>query len=482
MAFSLFLGIAIVCHAQIASPTNLELQRVEAYEGYLEEGDQLYIAIYDCTYAANPAGYDISDLFLFRLMNSGTQLEVNTAYPYNGDGTNYGGLGFDNGVASIYLDASTVSTLGMGFGAATNYYIQLTGNPIFTWAAGTPPQINHSVDAWFEEDIPDRLTARMRFIAAQIEVDWEDDLIGGPNGQQTFTNDGEEYFTNSIYNLRIVCPELFSATFIEADFSDKDYISDGYAGGDTTDRAVWGNNYRSQSFTASRDYNIDRVEVKLRALGTPQDVSVYITPAVGGSPNMASILAQGTITGVTDTYRKGVWYECSLEDGADLTAGNNYCIVLASPTSNGTNCANWRINPVGTYAEGNEANSANAGATWTLGNGDYMFITKAEDSYSGSESQKREDRLIGTPFDMTNLATQWGMTRLEMSTAIWVLLSFVFSIACSRWGGTYSIMFLVLAIMQPIGWYAGFVSGTFAWVISVMCGLGVTFQFAWRTS
>ena len=486
MAFSLFIGIVVVCHAQIDNPGTMEVSRVEAYQNYVETGDQLYLVSFEATYTpcnTAPAGYNVEDIFLFRLMNGGTQIAVNTAYPYNGDGTDYCAGGFDVGVMSVYFSASDVTNLGMGWGAATNYYVQFTGNPIFAWTAGTPPQVNHSVDSWFDDDVPDRFSARIRYIASQVEVDWGDDLIDGPSGQQTLTNDGEEYFTNSIPNLKVVCPDIFGATYIEAGFEDSEYISDGWAGGDTTDRLIYGANWAAQSFTATADYTINRVEVKLRnVVGTPSAISVGIYPYGNGSPNIASLLCNGTITGVLDTFRQGVWYECSLGDGADLTALSEYAIVLSSPTSDVNNYAGWRRQDPGTYPDGTGLRSVDSGVNWLVGVYDFMFITKAEDAYSGAEAMKREDRLIGGPFDMTAMATQWGMTRMQLSTTVYLILSLCFAIACARWAGTYSIVFFLLALLQPIGWYAGFVAPTFAWMVVVCCGLLVIFQLTWRAT
>ena len=215
--------------AGVADPDTMTLDRVEVYESVIEENDQLYIIVYTVDYTVNPTD-GIDDNFLFRLMNSGTEIMSATAYPYYEQG-------YDKGVVGMYFSASDVSSLSLGFGDTTGYSMQLVGNPLVTWASGTPPETNkNTFDLWYDGDGPsDRLAIRMRVIANDLENTWTGiDLIEGTAGERTLTADGEEYFTNSIPNLKIACPKIFGARQVSAYWGRTPHILDYFTTGAST--------------------------------------------------------------------------------------------------------------------------------------------------------------------------------------------------------------------------------------------------------
>jgi len=476
LAISLFvILLSMVCVGAafaIGTPTTYSVIHVEAYEDYLEQGDQLYLIHFDISYAgANPVGYDVTDLFLVRLLNSGTELRSVAPYTFNSDGTSYLGDGFDMGVASIYFATSEINALSVTWNSPT-YYIEIAGNPIYGWDSGTPPAITRSIDSWFNDNQTEtRLTTRIRVLAQIIENRWDDDLIIGPAGQQTFSLAGEEYFTNTIPNIRIICPSLFSATITDVDFPDSNNISDYYTAYGNSGTSVLVNQMQTQSFTATWDYELDRAEFKMLRVGTPPDVRVTVH-AFSGTPS-ATVLTSGTITlSQLDTFNEGKWVEVNFPDNIDLTRTNQYCFIMHGGTATGTNTAVWRGQNPGTFAEG--VSQSGTWSAWNTNAWDNLFLTKTNSDFGGASGHKYEDRLIGTNFDMTQAAEEiFGMSRLEFSTVLWIILALAFGIFVSLKANTFKVIPYIMLVLVVIGWIAGFVStGTMA-IMMLVCAMGI---------
>jgi len=469
-------ALPYIAKAQVASPDTIQIDRVEAYRSVIEAGDQLYLCSYEIEYGSNPADA-IDQTYLFRLMNSGTELMAATAYPYQDSG-------YDVGVVGIYFSSAEVSYLGMGWGDATGYSLQLVGNPTVIWAAGTPPQVNYpTFDLWYNDGASsDRLTLRLRVMAQLIENDWGTvNLIEGPAGEQTFTEYGEEYFTNSIPNLKVACPKLFEARLISAGFGDHTLvISDYYVSGANTSTPCYTGNQLAQTWTAGHTYTIDSVNLKIGVTGTPvADVTVSICPYVAGTI-AGTPVATGTITATEapdDLY--GDWYEVGLGAGGALTRDSVYVILWTPTGGSGTTNITWFYGSG--YAGGTAYQDIGAGLV-NMGVSDFQFICKSSDTFEMSRSIEMSERLVGTAFDLTDAAEATGISRMWMSGVMWVILMVVCAYFGARISQSSKPVLPIIMFMIPIGALAGFL---YYWVAGVAMFAFIMvwiWAFAWDKS
>lgn len=193
--------------AAIASPTTFSIYSVEAYRHYEELNDILIVAHFICDYAVNPTEGNLSDLFIARFMDGGTEFSAVSPYSYYDSG-------YSVGVVAIYYTAAEVTALGITWGDAT-YTFEMIGNPTLVWTAGAPPSAPYTGITWLDYSTVAAsgvaLTSRVRYLAQQIEVIWSVDLIELIGGVNKFTDYGDTYFTAVIPNLRTQCPSLYEA-------------------------------------------------------------------------------------------------------------------------------------------------------------------------------------------------------------------------------------------------------------------------------
>ena len=261
LAIISILAFPFMAFASIPSPDiEYSIIQVEAYQNVIEDDDQLYVIQYEIEYSAIPIEGTSDELFLCRLMNGTTQLGVTTPYPANANG-------YSRGLMSIYFGADDVTSLGLVWESAS-YSVQLIGNPVLDWTDGDPPSTtNSSFSNWTSfssaSDVNTTLSLRLSVIAQIIETAWAgiSDLIEGTGGDRTLTDEGAEYFTLAIPNLRLMAPSLFSEALIVSDFGDTPLISNRYVSGADSGSVCQSVNWLAQTFTPQRDYPIDRIEL-----------------------------------------------------------------------------------------------------------------------------------------------------------------------------------------------------------------------------
>lgn len=100
-----------------------------------------------------------------------------------------------------------------------------------------------------------------------------------------------------------------------------------FANGSTTQDSA-------QSFTPSSTNDITQIGVYIKKVGTPSDLSVYITADSGGKPDTTA-LATGTMLASTVTTSYG-WNTVVFSTTASLTSGTTYWLVLDG-TANSSN-------------------------------------------------------------------------------------------------------------------------------------------------
>jgi len=128
---------------------------------------------------------------------------------------------------------------------------------------------------------------------------------------------------------------------------------------------VYGEYWRSQTFTPQSSHKITSVKLKLCRVGSPGTgtVSIKATDA-NGKPTGAD-LCSGSIDGnaLPETPEKLGFL---LGAGANLSTGTKYAIVWRFPSGDSSNYARTRHMYPGTYAGGTAVTSSDSGATWSV--------------------------------------------------------------------------------------------------------------------
>lgn len=480
----LFPLTATPVYAQIAQPTSLVINSVECYRNVVETEDQLYLITGMVDYSGAPPSELISEAYLVRLMSDATppvELGATTFYSYPSGG-------YDVQVmCSIYFAKNGEPTWG------DPYTVQLEGNPTLSWAGGVPPHTEFSGINWIDEVIlpasQARLTTRLRALALVLELDWggTHDLIETIAGVGKLTDEGEEYFTNSIDNLRVMCPDLFSDVITTPDFPEKAFVEDYYMGGEDGDYDVYGaNNIYAQTFTTTSGYSINGFEVRLFRVGTPGDITGSVRATAAGLPTGADL---GGITGILDdddvtADTSGDWYVISFDDDYELANNTQYAIVVSVPGGGVADYIGWWVNSAGTYATG-QACFYNGAAWAAIPGEDFVFAIHATEAYTMSYRNRLANRLVGTRFDMTMLGEKLfgGLSRIWTSTIVWIIFACLMpTIFVCRAANSFKPSTMVFALMFPIGALAGFVYLEVAIILAFFCAAAGIYMLFYRGS
>lgn len=456
-----------------------QLTQVEVYRNTIELDDQLYLISFNIEYTANNTPSDpIDDTFIFRLVSdNGTILSTTTAYGCFNDG-------YDRGIASIYFSADDAPT----WGASANYTMYFEGNPILSWAGGVPPNVNtNSFSLWYDggtiTDTRDRLTTRLRYIAQQLETDWggTTDLIEDTSVGKVLTTEGEDYFENSILDLRSMCPDLFYQTMKAAVFADDILVLDFHAGGADDVAQVYGVNWFAQTFEASDAYDITGVQIPVYRTGTPGTVTVSLRATAAGVPTGAD-LTSGTYDGDTVTTDTGAeWIAIAFDSDYSLVSGTTYAIVVRATAGDANNRLNWQVDTDGGYDDGQEATSVNSGVAWNgVAANDMLFEVLVRGGATYSLGHRYELKLLGTQFDVSQIASNWGLSTMWVSTAIWLAMGIALMVAVAMSSNAWDCWWIILAMMAAYGWRAGFADTYLLVGVLAMSSVGIVYALLFK--
>lgn len=456
--------------AQIATPDTYVTKGVEVYCHVRELNDQLYLIVYELDYTgANPTE-DADEAWMCRLMSGDTELGNTVPHPYQDDGYSYG-------IMSIYFCADDAPTW------QGSYTMRLEGNPTMSWEAGTPPHVvTANFVLWSDEGsvvaAQERLTTRLRVIAWLLENDWGVDMVEDSAGGKKLTTNGEDYFTNSIDDLRVICPDLFYDVMFVPEFVDRPLVEDNYMGGDDAAQSIYSANWTAQLFTASDNYPVSGVELKMNRAGDPSTVAVSIRDVTGGVPSGAD-LASGTLDGDDFTTGTGNWEEVSFSDTYDLTSGTQYAIVVRATGGDIDNYVGWRYDSTGSYTGGYARFSDDSGVVWGASGDalDFMFAVKGFDVLSMSYRDRLAHRLDGTIFDMSELATDFNMSTMWMRALVWMGIIGLITVAAMRAANTYKIGTFVVFLMVLWGGMLGFMYLEVMAVVAFFSAMACVFVF-----
>jgi len=220
----LFVGIFVTPVYAIDAPDLLQINSVYAYQHCLETDDQLYLVQYTIYYpldggeSTNP-DENVTEAYLVRFMDGATELKSVAPYAYYDDG-------YGDGIAAIYFSASDPN-LPTWEGA---YTIKLEGNPTLAWDPDIPSTSVSVFDSWSSStgitETQDELTARILYLADQLELDWGISMIDTTGTGSYLSSYGEAYFTSAIPNIKAMAPNAFAGGTSSPDWSAKEPILD----------------------------------------------------------------------------------------------------------------------------------------------------------------------------------------------------------------------------------------------------------------
>lgn len=467
--------VPVYAVVDIDLPDIQTIDKIEVYNDALGEDDsQLWLISYDCEYTTNTTSYDISQAFMFVLKDSdGNVVGATTAYPYFDDG-------FTKGIVAIEYESSDALTW------SGNYTLYFYGNPTLSWFGGTAPSVNSNAITWFDEgsvsDAQDRLTTRLRYVATILEQEWSIDLIETSSTGTVLTLYGEDYFTNSISDLRNICPDLFYQSMTSVSYEHDILITDGLSTGADSAQSMNTTTWVSQTFTPSQSYDITGVNIPVYRVGLPGNVVVSLRSTVAGLPSGSDLVSGNCSADNVTTGIDGEWINVSFSTDYSLVSGTVYAIVARTTAGGGTSL-NWLIDTGNGYADGQECTSVNSGVAWVaVPANDCLFEIEARNAVTMSISERVEDRLVGTQFDFTSWANEWGLSRIWWSTIFWIAISAVIMVAASFGANSWDCSIVVLAMMISYGWRGGWVDTiVFALFFALLSG-GVIYAVFWKRS
>lgn len=206
----------------IDAPDALQIDSVYVYQHCLETDDQLYLGEYTITYDPDNPDENVTEAYLFRLMDGATELKSATAYAYYDDG-------YGQGVFAIYF-AATDPDLPTWEGV---YSMQLIGNPLLTWDPSVPSTSVASFDLWSSSgDIAttqSELASRILYLADQLELSWGVNMIESTGSGSYLADYGEEYFANTIQHLQSMAPGAFAGSTSDPQWEQTDAPDPVYA-------------------------------------------------------------------------------------------------------------------------------------------------------------------------------------------------------------------------------------------------------------
>lgn len=214
VALLVILSFAVPVFA-IDDPNSIYINGVWVYRNCLEDDDQLYIVDYSINYTVNP-DESVTEAFLLRLMNGSTELASVAPYTFYDDG-------YGRGTVAIYFAAVDAPTWE---GA---YTMILVGNPTLSWAGDPPSASVSTFNLWQDYDIQvtrQIVSSRVLWLADQLELAWDVDMIETTGSGSVLTTYGEAYFPNVIPNLKTIAPYAFSGKIVSPETDRREFTQD----------------------------------------------------------------------------------------------------------------------------------------------------------------------------------------------------------------------------------------------------------------
>jgi len=223
LALALLLAqlMVIPVYAAIADPDTIAITSVDAYKHCLEDDDMLVIVGYNLQYATNPDD-SIEYTYLSRMMDGAAEVASITPYSYRNKG-------YDYGIFSFYFTAAEVAG---GISWNSDYTIRFEGNPTLEWT-DDPPLVTWELetddDSWHDTATQGAteaiLKTRILWLADNLADRWQTTLTEEIAGGTVLNSAGQQYFSNSIDNLRTLVPSIFPTQTQEIVFVEQEHTT-----------------------------------------------------------------------------------------------------------------------------------------------------------------------------------------------------------------------------------------------------------------
>lgn len=188
--------------------------RVDAYRHLVEDDDILIHVRYNWPYASAP-DETITQAVFARLLDGTTELAYSAPYSYYNRGWGYGSL-------SMYLTPTEAS--GHWEGSLT---VEMRGSPTLEWTGGDTPVVSTSTILWRSTTSSEAtgvlMYSHLISWANTLGDYWSVALVSQYAEGNKFSSYGEEYFTNVIPSLRVMCPQLFAGAVETPVYEDIEY-------------------------------------------------------------------------------------------------------------------------------------------------------------------------------------------------------------------------------------------------------------------
>lgn len=218
----LFMIISAIPVLAISDPDIYQINAAYVYRNLRETGDQLYLVEYYCHYETLPSE-NITTAFQVILYDTDDTTPLEVVYPYA-----YYRLGYDRGYASIYLPADSALTWG------ADYSFTIAGREPPFGVGLAPESSHHDIDLWTTytnmDDTQRELAGRVLYSAYILNNSWNIDvsLLTDTTAGLKLSAYGEAYFSNVISSLRLVAPQAFYYTSMDADNYNINYQGHNY--------------------------------------------------------------------------------------------------------------------------------------------------------------------------------------------------------------------------------------------------------------
>lgn len=231
----------------------------------------------------------------------------------------------------------------------------------------------------------------------------------------------------------------------------------------------WIRHWLAQTFTASLQYELDRICIEGNIESGTQPVSVQLYNTSSSQPH--ALCASGTIPASDFLIDPANDWETTAISPYELTLGTEYAIVVHC--TSGT--VNWRYDPTSTY-DGSAWVSTNAGSTWTqINNATFQFQTKAKNAPSLSYSTRLEHQLDGTVFDTSDSELYLGLSSIWVRTLIWLVVSCVVAVIVAYESNNSKPITPIIFWMIGAGYFIGMVDPALAIGFAVLGGLATIY-------
>lgn len=423
------------------------INAVYVYEDLLETGDVGVLIDYylDYDFTLPITGEPVPDetvteayMAVFIDVDGTTNLKAVAPYTFVNSG-------YGRGLVWIYFTKVEATAASLDSADIALYSIWLMGNPTLAWS-GDPPKTIANIDEWHTSATCDPsvlLGLKVLYYADQLEIIWGYDLIQVTPLGNKLTTTGEEYFDNAIPSLRIIAPNVYASGEFDPTLEGLDYS--------TTLGAIMTN-------------------VTGTVTGSPITLAfgstmTNVTGSVAGSPivlvdgvNTVNVEQTGTFNVFLVAKSKGTAVNgtgqvngspVALAVGANIitvpAGGTGTLIITVVHTVNVTNFGTFTIElahgTTGTIADGVTGNVVGTPVALVSGVNTVSVLVGDEGDLNISVNKvdtetSVENTIVGTGFDLTEVATAFGMSRWMFSGLVWLIISIIICAAVYRISGS----------------------------------------------